>query len=113
MNSRQKVNYRKNPQAHWEKSKVSSARIVSARKQFVWDYLTLHPCVTCGETDPVVLEFDHLDPSQKSHGVANMIYRKFTELKILAEIQKCQVLCANCHRRKTAIDGNWYADITR
>ena len=101
MNSRQKVNYRKNPQAHWEKSKVSSARIVSARKQFVWDYLTLHPCVTCGETDPVVLEFDHRDGTKKSFSLGEASSGNFALSTVISELEKCDVRCANCHRRKT------------
>jgi hypothetical protein len=58
-----------------------------------------HPCVDCGEPDPVVLEFDHLRDKSFNIGQA-LPYRRWPS--ILAEIEKCVVVCANCHRRRTA-----------
>jgi hypothetical protein len=73
--------------------------------QFVLDYLLLHPCVDCGESDPIVLEFDH--KHTKEYSVSNLI-RDHSIEKIIKEIEKCEVRCANCHRRKTAKDFNYY-----
>lgn len=67
-------------------------------------YLKLHPCVDCGETDPIVLEFDHL--RDKKHNIASMIGRRCWD-DILKEIEKCQVCCANCHKRRTAKRRGW------
>src|SRR4051794_36986150 len=53
----------------------------------------------CGETDPVVLEFDHL--RDKEFDIASGIHYHAWS-KVLAEIAKCEVVCANCHRRRTA-----------
>src|SRR4051812_27436400 len=39
------------------------------------DYLRTHPCVDCGQTDPVVLQFDHIDPTQKSAEIAVLVRR--------------------------------------
>lgn len=55
-------------------------------------------CVDCGETDPVVLDFDHVS-GRKSAGVSRM--RTSSLPKLLTEIAKCEVRCANCHRRVT------------
>ena len=63
------------------------------------EYLRTHACVDCGETDLLVLEFDHL--RDKKYNIAEMINRDFTWASILREIEKCEVVCANCHRRRT------------
>ena len=68
------------------------------------EYLKTHPCVVCGENDPLVLEFDHLD--NKKYNVSKM-RQSYNWETILKEISKCQVLCANCHKRKTAKQFNW------
>jgi hypothetical protein len=62
-------------------------------------YFGSHPCVDCGEGDPVVLEFDHLGEKLFDIGQA-LPYRSWK--RILEEIEKCVVVCANCHRRRTA-----------
>lgn len=71
-------------------------------------YLAEHPCVDCGETDPVVLEFDHIDRTTKTASVSELLHTQSME-RVLLEVAKCQVLCANCHRRKTAKQLGWYS----
>lgn len=73
----------------------------------VWSYLASHPCVDCGEVDPVVLEFDHVR-GEKIEGIGKMISQAVTLAKLEAEIAKCEVRCANCHRRRTANVGGWW-----
>ena len=69
------------------------------RTRFLIEFFRLHPCCECGESDPVVLEFDHLRDKAFSVG-EKLTYRNWEE--VLAEIEKCEVVCANCHRRRTA-----------
>src|SRR5579885_2378083 len=78
-------------------------------KQFIWDYLKVHPCIDCGESDPIVLDFDHLN--DKTLAVSTLANNAVSIEKIEAEINKCVVRCANCHRRKTAKDFDWYKHI--
>jgi hypothetical protein len=66
-------------------------------------------CVDCGETDPIVLEFDH-EPGNKVDIISRMVQQRAWNAT-LAEIAKCSVRCANCHRRKTAERAGWYAYI--
>ena len=69
-----------------------------ARIDYLMRYLMDHPCTDCGEIDPLVLEFDHLG-GKEFNIAAGIRYRKWS--LVLAEIQKCEVVCANCHRRRT------------
>ena len=92
--------YARNREMH--KRKVRLVRIAaSANNQArCWSYLAQHPCVDCGETDPIVLEFDHL--RDKFKNVSYMVGAGFAWSTIEREIGKCEVRCANCHRRRTA-----------
>ena len=60
-------------------------------------------CVDCGyNAHTEALDFDHIEPTNKTHNVASMVCNNFSKEKILAEIAKCEVVCANCHRVRTA-----------
>lgn len=75
------------------------ARARAAAREFVAAYLATHPCVDCGETDRVVLEFDHVGP--KRMDISKMVAAGYPCNAIEAEIDKCEVRCGNDHRRKT------------
>ena len=58
------------------------------------------PCMDCGIFYPYyVMDFDHRNPSEKSNNLARMGASPFEE--IIAEIAKCDLVCANCHRERT------------
>jgi len=67
-------------------------------------YLAEHPCVDCGERDIRCLEFDHRDRATKTSDVAKLLRRSMPWTVVMREIEKCDVRCANCHRRKTAAE---------
>src|SRR5439155_151817 len=73
------------------------------------DYLTDHSCVDCGESDVDVLDFDHL--RDKRADVSRLVHTAVSWELVVAEIAKCEVRCANCHRRRTAIVGGHYRAI--
>jgi transcription elongation factor Elf1 len=56
-------------------------------------------CLDCGESNPIVLDFDHL--KDKKYNVSRMIHDGFSWAAIKKEIAKCEVVCANCHRIRT------------
>jgi len=74
------------------------------RAAFLFDFFRTHPCVDCGETDPVVLEFDRR--SDKAFSIAQGL-RDRSWPSLLKEMAKCDVVCANCHRRRTALRGGF------
>ena len=78
--------------------------LVAERATRLVEFLRSHPCVDCGEDDPVVLEFDHLGDKafNISKGIRDRGWRA-----VLEEIARCDVVCANCHRRRTARRGGF------
>lgn len=92
---------------HTERRQVRQDRL----RDWVYQYLLAHPCVDCGETDPVVLEFDHVDPAPKAGAISVMVASVRPLEVIQSEVTKCEVRCANCHRRRTAEQQRWW--ITR
>jgi hypothetical protein len=77
-----------------------SRAIARERAAYLVKFFAEHPCVDCGERDPLVLEFDHL--RDKSFVIAKGL-RDHSWQAVLDEIDKCAVVCANCHRRRTAL----------
>lgn len=74
----------------------------------LFEYLSSKSCIDCGEDDPIVLEFDHTDPNTKFKNVARMLSGHYSWQSVAQEIIKCEIRCANCHRRKTYIQfNNW------
>jgi len=67
----------------------------------LYSFLSTQSCVDCGEDDPIVLEFDHRDPENKFKIVGRMLSGHYSWKSVKSEIDKCDVRCANCHRRKT------------
>ena len=80
----------------------NQARIVRAHRTLIHTYLLSHPCVDCGETDPIVLDFDHVR-GKKLAEVSKLIANGHRWERIQEEIDKCEVRCANDHRRVTAL----------
>lgn len=75
------------------------------------EYLAEKGCSDCGERDPRVLEFDHIDPGEKEHDVAQLFSNGYGwgSERLRAEIRKCRVICANCHRKHTIVQQEYYA----
>jgi hypothetical protein len=74
-------------------------RVESIRRR-VWQYMLEHACVDCGEDDPRVLDFDHL--RDKTMEIGALVRSGYSWKRIAQEITKCEIRCANCHRRRTA-----------
>ncbi len=91
--------YLRNRRRYIDRSHRRKQQLWAERTQLLLDYFLDHPCADCGETDPVVLEFDRLRDKRFNIGTKLATHRWED---IVEEIAKCDVVCANCHRRRTA-----------
>ncbi len=95
MREYQKNWYKKNRQRVMEQSNQYSKNI---KKWFAEEIVAKSSCKNCGFNHPGALDFHHRDPSSKDGVIAEMVANKRSKEAILKEIEKCDVLCANCHR---------------
>jgi len=88
-----------------EQNREIQKRMRERKREFVREFKAEHGCAVCGESDPIVLDCHHTDPSNKSATLRDrnkprsLVHLSWTALK--EELPKCEVLCANCHRRVT------------
>ena len=98
--------YKENPAPFMKRNK----KRVEKCMQYIVDYLQKHPCVDCGESNIIVLEFDHLPQYEKTTEVTKLAHWGIK--KVIKEIKKCEVVCANCHKIRTATRGKWKYKVT-
>ena len=91
-----KRHYNRNVAMYVKKAADSRKRI----KDFLDNYKSTHPCTRCSENDPVCLEFHHTDPKAKEIEVSRCVLMGWSIKRILKEIAKCIILCANCHKKE-------------
>lgn len=91
----------KNDKIFREKRKLTKQKLKADARMFV-DNLKSNPCSHCLKCFPVyVMEYDHIEPSKKSYSISYMVKHGMSITTIKREIEKCILLCANCHRNKT------------
>jgi hypothetical protein len=91
--------YAENREKHLVVVRARIRRVLRENQRRMVEYLREHACIDCGEDDVVVLEFDHL--RDKRAGVGILLRYGMSWTTILEEIDKCEVVCCNCHRRRT------------
>lgn len=75
---------------------------IKARKQGLKEWfneLKSELTCSCGESHIATITFHHDDPTEKEHDVAFMVVQGWSKNKILEEMEKCTVMCENCHRK--------------
>ena len=82
-------------------------KIYEDKKEFVANIKSQLKCQKCGENKEYMLDFHHLDPSEKETTIARMTSNRYSVDKVLDEIKKCIVLCANCHREFHYLEENY------
>lgn len=90
-----------------ESAKVKNKEYNERNLSILGDILQTNCCADCGETNPIVLEFDHI--KGKSIGIARLKRNAASIKTLLSEVSKCEIVCANCHRKRTysRLDKTW------
>lgn len=102
-----KEHYTNNKQSYIGRTRVREVLVTEDNRRKLAEYLSCHPCVDCGQTDIRMLDFDHVR-GKKSSEISRMMNVGCSWLTIEAEIAKCEVRCANCHRiREGKKNGSW------
>lgn len=69
-------------------------------RQYVDDYKQNKKCKHCTENTPICLEFHHRDPESKVDTIPSLIKRGCSLRELKREINKCDLLCSNCHKKE-------------
>ena len=91
-------------QSKWYKKnkKVQFARIKERERLLakrLREYKATLKCELCCENHPACIDFHHRDVKKKEVSISYAVGRGWGWTRIMKEIEKCQVLCANCHRK--------------
>jgi hypothetical protein len=99
-----RAQYKANRRYYLKKARSRNVAVTRANIEYLIAYLKEHPCVDCGESDIVVLDFDH---QRDKVELVSLLTHGYSLERLKREIDKCEVVCANCHRRRTAKQFGW------
>lgn len=90
-----KASYEKNKIVTFDRNKRNKNKI----KEWYQNYKSTLKCSKCDENHPACLEFHHRDSADKDSEVSLMVRSTISVEKLMDEINKCDVLCSNCHKK--------------
>lgn len=108
--TRFQIYWNSNKEKHRKEAGARRDKVRNATKSYVLNIAKQNGCVDCLEKDPACLDFDHIK-GNKIKGISEMCNEGSSLAKVVAEIEKCELRCANCHRKKTAKDFDWYKNV--
>ena len=89
--------YERNKESEQDKAKIRQKKIREDFNKWYYEYKSTLSCIQCGFSHPAAIDFHHRDKMDKEFNPSKM--RDYTNKKrFLKEIEKCDVLCSNCHR---------------
>lgn len=94
-----RMHYQTNHLYYAHKAHRRKTSLLLEHRERIGNYLESHPCIDCGEADPCCLEFDHVR-GKKLAEVSRLVSEGYSWEVIEQEISKCDVRCANCHRKR-------------
>lgn len=103
--------YAKYSDLYRKRAQLRREKLRQEYREKMLQYLQKSKCEICDENDIRVLEFDHIDPSIKSFSISQSVKLGRSWDAVMQEIKKCRVLCANCHKKHTASQSNWYKNL--
>lgn len=91
-------------QAKWyaKNRNLQMQRVAESKKsKSLWlaEYKKQLSCSACGESHPACIEFHHKDRTLKDFALSTAAHRNYSLERIKEEIEKCEILCSNCHRK--------------
>lgn len=87
-----KQHYLRNKEVYIKRAKIRTTEMRTWYKNYKSNLV----CEECGFDNPVALQFHHINPKDKEFTISSNIINRSRD-EILQEINKCKVLCANCH----------------
>lgn len=109
-NERSKRYYEENKIEHLKVIQKRKKRTIKDNQRYIIELLTFYHCQDCGNKDVRVLEFDHVR-GRKKDNVSKMVANGLSLETIKEEIDKCDIVCANCHRIRTYKRSETYRNV--
>lgn len=91
-----KEHYKNNKEYYKEKNKKFRKSV----QDFILEYKKKNKCIDCGNGDFRILDFDHVE-GEKKFNIGDVTRYGYGKDKVKKEIDKCELVCANCHRIRT------------
>jgi hypothetical protein len=92
--------YRRNREHLLKKQKEKNRRHLEKVGKWLNDYKKGLSCSRCPESHPATLQFHHRNPEEKEFSIGMYRHGKYSQKRLLEEIAKCEVICANCHAKE-------------
>lgn len=74
-------------------------RTRSALQKWLLNLKRQMKCTLCPENTPCCLDFHHVNPENKKFAIGDIIKMKITKQEVMDEMEKCEIMCSNCHRK--------------
>lgn len=94
MRQYRREHYYRNKQQYFDRNKRRRIEL----KEWLWEIKKNSKCEKCEFNHPAALDWHHKNPDEKSFEISQGYRVVGSKKRILEEMQRCQVLCANCHR---------------
>ena len=94
-----KKHYLSNKDDYRKRARKNNLLYRERNRKFVSEYKSKKGCYFCQENTPICLDFHHLDPNEKEINISVMSRGANSIDSIVKEIDKCLVICSNCHRK--------------